>query len=286
MTSACRLYRLSFILGCIAAGAIGVGLALAVQAVELEWSTVPPSASSWFVLVLLGLGVVVASRALVAIAREARAGLEIRRRLPVIGRGRCCGIGFHIVDDEVPQAFCSGLLAPRVCLSSGALAALNEPELRAVLVHERHHQRRRDPLRLMLLRVLGHALWCLPGFKVTAERYAALAELAADEAALAETGDNKSLARALLTFGSSGQPVGAVGIAPERVDQLFGRRPAWELPASVLVGSWLAVAMLAAVALLADAALYGDRVEVSVLSAAAFGSISVALGLFARRHTP
>jgi hypothetical protein len=46
----------------------------------------------------------------------------------------------------------------------------------------------------------------------------------------------------LLTFDEASSPVGAVGIAPERVDHLAGRSPAWPLPRAPLALGALAVA--------------------------------------------
>ncbi len=54
--------------------------------------------------------------------------------------------GALIIEDERPQAFCAGLFNPRVYVSSGAVASLDETALDVVLAHESHHARRRDPL--------------------------------------------------------------------------------------------------------------------------------------------
>ena len=48
-----------------------------------------------------------------------------------------------------------GLVRPRVAVSTGLIEALDASELTAVLVHERHHLRRRDPLRLLIERLLA-----------------------------------------------------------------------------------------------------------------------------------
>jgi beta-lactamase regulating signal transducer with metallopeptidase domain len=278
MTSAGRLYRLTAVLGAIAVAAVGLGAVLAVQAAQfhlvssgvladgcrsLTFGDV--TAPGLLALALIAAGWVVGFRAAKAVARELRAARELRRALRVVGRERRDGISFTLVEDRVPQAFCTGFLRPWICVSTGALHALTAPELRAVLVHERHHRRWRDPLRLMLLRVLEHALPFLPGLPRIAQRYAALAEVAADEAALARTGDRRSLARALLVFGVREQSAGAVGIAPERVDLLMGRRPGWELPVGVLAAFVLAVAALAGVMLVANLLLLGHHVDLPLL---------------------
>jgi Zn-dependent protease with chaperone function len=68
-----------------------------------------------------------------------------------------------IIADDRPLAFCAGLLRPRVYVSTGAVALLDEPALPAVLVHERHHARRRDPLRLAAGRVVAKGSVFRPG---------------------------------------------------------------------------------------------------------------------------
>jgi Zn-dependent protease with chaperone function len=278
VTSAVRLYRLVAAFGAIAVVAIGIGAALAVQAVHFH--ATPPqalvgacqglttggfTAAGALVLSLIAAGWLVGFRAAEALLHEYRAARRLWRGLHVLGRRRLHGIGFTLFEDAAPQAFCTGFVRPAICVSTAALDTLSSAELRAVLVHERHHRRRRDPLRFMLLRVLGHALPFLPGLPRLAERFAALAEVAADEAALARTQDRRSLARALLTFGAHQQPAGAVGIAPERVDLLMGRRPGLELPIGLLATFGLAVIAVAGVVLVADVLLQGHHVDLPLL---------------------
>jgi len=149
--------------------------------------------------------------------------------------------GARVYEGSAPQAFCAGLLRPRVYLSTGALAQLSREELDAVLAHEAHHARLRDPLRVLLARVLGDALFFLPGVRQLGNRYGALAEMAADQASVRAAGDRAPLASALLAFESADPAV--VGIAAERVDHLLGDAPAWELPAALL--AWTVVSLSA-----------------------------------------
>jgi len=150
--------------------------------------------------------------------------------------------GERVFQGRAPQAFCAGLLRPRVYVSSGALMTLTREELGAVLAHEAHHARLRDPLRILFSRVLGEALFFLPGVRQLGERYGALAEVAADQAAVRTAGGRAPLASALLTFESADPAV--VGIAPERVDHLLGDNPPWRLPAVLL--AWTLVGLTAA----------------------------------------
>lgn len=59
--------------------------------------------------------------------------------------------GHAVVENPQPLAWCTGLLTPRVYVSSGLLAQLSGEELSAVLAHEHAHARRRDNLRRFLL---------------------------------------------------------------------------------------------------------------------------------------
>lgn len=155
-----------------------------------------------------------------------------------------------VFDDDEPNAFCAGLLRPRIYVSTGAMHRLGPAELDAVLAHERRHRERRDPLRVTTATVLANALFFLPVMGRLRDRFVAVTELAADAAAItASRGDPAPLAAAMLAFDEAARPAGAVGIAPERVDHLLGAPVAWRVPratlalgivtvAAMLVGAW------------------------------------------------
>ena len=114
------------------------------------------------VIVLLAvLGSVVTARALTGALREVQASRRFQRLLAQ-SKPRPLHGALLIVSPQ-PRAFCAGLLRPRVYVSTGAVAILDQEALSAVLAHERHHARRRDPLRLAIGRVLARALFFLPG---------------------------------------------------------------------------------------------------------------------------
>jgi len=152
-----------------------------------------------------------------------------------------------VIADGRPQAFCAGYLRPTVYVSQPTVELLSEAELRAVLAHEHHHRRIRDPLRFACLRILSDALFFVPVLTRLSERYADLAELSADRAAVhASGGDQAPLASALLAFDESGPP-GVTGISPERVDSLLGQPIRWRLPLGLLgasIGSLAALGLL------------------------------------------
>jgi Peptidase family M48 len=148
-----------------------------------------------------------------------------------------------VIADPHPQAFCAGYLRPRVYISQAALNILGDAELRAVLAHEHHHRRVRDPLRLACGRVFSQALFFLPALRALFVRYSDLAELNADGAAVRSgVGGRAALASALLAFETSGG-----GISPERVDSLLGRAVGWRCPRWLMSASFFALSSLTAV---------------------------------------
>jgi Zn-dependent protease with chaperone function len=209
------------------------------------------SAGSLLTLALFALTLVTAVRALRAGARQLRVARRFVRRARRLDRMVIEGVPVRLLCDPRPHAFCAGLVRPHVYLSTGAQAVLTTAELRAVLSHEAHHARRRDPLRLLLAQVASEALFFLPAMRRARQRYADLAEIAADEAAVKTTGGPAPLAAAMLRFDHHATP-GAVGVAPERVEHLLGTQPRWELPASLFAG--VALSLLGATALIYAAA--------------------------------
>ena len=196
---------------------------------------------------LAAIGAVVIAAACSAPVRHLAAHRRFMRHLA--GRAPWPGGEVLVFDDAAPQAFCAGLARPRIYLSRGAIGALDADALRAVIAHERHHRDRRDPLRVLLASVLSEALFFLPVMARLRDRFVALLELAADEAAVRDApGGAGTLAAAMLAFDEASSPAGAVGIAPERVDHLAGRPPTWRLPRLALaLGAVTVAAMLGGV---------------------------------------
>jgi BlaR1 peptidase M56 len=258
--SARRLYRLSVALGVLAAGVLALAVASALRLVNLgapspqrllqacrEVVFSGETVVSASVLALTGVGLAVLVLAIRSGARHYRAQRAVLRGLPVQYETTYRGTALSVFSHARPEAFCAGLLRPRVYLSSAALQTVEDAELAAVIEHELHHCRRRDPLRILIVQVLSDSLFFLPAMRRLRERYCTLAELAADEAAVRKGRDRGALAAALLAFAEG--PVGVVGIAPERVDHLFGESPRWELPVSLLAGALITLAGVAAIAM-------------------------------------
>lgn len=207
------------------------------------------NAGAIVVTVLAGLGLLMAGAAAWRLVRELLADRSFRRALASSPSAPFDGA--WVITDERPQAFCAGLLRPRVYFSTGALELLDPPALTAVLAHERHHARRHDPLRLACGRVLAAGLFFIPGMRRLIQRQDALAEISADEAAVLTAGVERSgLASAMLSF-SQASSTDALGIDPERVDYLLGERPQWRFPVALCLGIVAALSLLVAAAVLA-----------------------------------
>lgn len=199
----------------------GVGL-LACQSAIIE----PPGGSfcaadawpvSWtpwaLVAVVSCLGLVVAGTELRAgrasLRRSARLIAALQRAgVPASPRLRRAVANLPLVDvqeidvDEL-VALCHGIIRPRVIVSSALVRALDDDALLAVLTHEAAHTRRRDPLRLLGLRIAAVAGSLLPVVPIVTAHARAECEWAADRAAVDRCG-RPAVARALHIMISQG----------------------------------------------------------------------------------
>ena len=155
-----------------------------------------------------------------------------------------------LVDDRAAYAFAAGLARPHIWLSSGLLALLDEPELAAVLRHERHHLHRRDPLRVLLARSLSHGMFFLPVAASLRDLYMDAKEREADAAC----GAGHELAAALLKLMRAGAHLSASAslaaadssATAGRIRRLLGAEPAGRAFDQVMVRRLAASLALAA----------------------------------------
>lgn len=92
----------------------------------------------------------------------------------------------------------AGIRRPRVYCSDDLAARLDSDEVRAVLLHERHHQLSFAPARLVILSGLAPIVGRVVYGHAWLDRQRALLEIAADEYALRSGASRAALARALL----------------------------------------------------------------------------------------
>ncbi|MCP9490453.1 MAG: M56 family metallopeptidase [Solirubrobacteraceae bacterium MAG38_C4-C5] len=279
MTKPRTILGLQLLLAALGLGAVGyASLAAAGQLSLTPPSTatlleacqrvlLPDASLAGIVSLLLGvLAFAVLGRTLWSAVRQLRASRRVLRALHVVENRTIDGQRVTVIGGDRPIAFCAGVLRPRIYISTGTLATLDRLELAAVVAHERHHARLHDPLRAVLSRALADGLFFLPALRRLSERYAELAELAADrEAVRASRNDAAPLACALLSFEAADPAV--VGIAPERVDHLMGERAPWQLPAALLAWALLALTAVLVVALRVEATGAGVELNVPLLAA-------------------
>lgn len=138
----------------------------------------------------------------------------------------------RVVDLPHPTAFCYGLLRPRICVSSALVMGMSPDQLRAIVLHERHHMARWHPLKTLVLETLADTLIFLPLVAELCGQLEAQMELEADRAAIDGAG-RKPLAGALhrlLThprplFLQSGLALNSLSATYARIDQLLDGKP-------------------------------------------------------------
>jgi Zn-dependent protease with chaperone function len=159
----------------------------------------------------------------VAIATRRR---RAHHRMVVDLVGKSQGNHLWILDVAQPLAYCLPGVRSRVVVSEGALNALADNEMAAILTHERAHLRARHDLVLEMFTAV-HAAF--PRFVRSAHALHAvrlLIELLADDAAVRAAGPTP-LARALVACASGRTPSGALAAGGPttvlRVRRLGGR---------------------------------------------------------------
>jgi bla regulator protein blaR1 len=248
------------------------------QACDRWLSTGGPMAVAGLAVALLALATLL--NGMRSVRRQVAATRRYLDSLPVSDREiASAGARCRLIEVTQPQAFCAGYLRPRIYLSRGTVQVLGNDELRAIVAHELHHLRRRDPLRLLLARALADALFFIPLLRRISERYADLGELAADEAAVGDLESERPLASALLKFAErTTGPAPVVAVAAERVDHLLGDPEAgrWRLPRSLVGQNTLILVGLGAILMSVWHGLLAPTLELPLLLAA--GCMTVMVG--------
>ncbi|GGB77657.1 hypothetical protein N798_03560 [Knoellia flava TL1] len=124
------------------------------------------------------------------------------------GEGREDGI--RVLDHTTPTAYCLPGRRSRVVLTEGALAALPDDELAAVLAHERAHLRGRHDLLLEWFTVLHHSVPEPVRSPAALREVRLLVEALADRAAVRTSGP-VTTARALMTLAQGQAPEAGLG---------------------------------------------------------------------------
>lgn len=218
----------------------------------------------------LFVGTLVAGAALsVALWRRQRSGLSsLYRSLAVLRTSDGCieglaarlGLGnrVRVLDTGALLCFCAGLRSPMVYVSTGLADRLDCDELEALLLHEKHHLNNRDPLRMLLGKIIVSSLGFFPILRDFLERYVIEEEIAADASAIRHQGHCRGIAGALkkLARQTPAPPpkclaIGAHEALSYRIDHLAGSSPLprYRFPVSHVASSLLVAAVALAVAL-------------------------------------
>jgi Zn-dependent protease with chaperone function len=190
--------------------------------------------------------------------RQTRAHAEAAR---IVGRALpphpgVRDLGAVVLHDPRPAAYCVAGRPAAIVITSGALALLDPPQLRAVLAHERAHLAHGHAALTTVTRGLAAAFPRVPLFARGHAEVERLAEMSADDTAARSAG-RPTLAAALLAIATGARyPVPAGGLpaaacaVPARVERML--RP--PRPAAALAVA-TALTVLSAVLALAPAAL-------------------------------
>lgn len=162
-------------------------------------------------------------------------------------RREIAGYEVTAVADERLLAFSFSASHGGIILSTGAIAALDESEVLAVLAHEQAHVNQRHHWILAIIKSVTAVLAFVPLVREAASVLPAYIEIAADNAAQKKAG-TPAVVSALLTIGERSEDrEGVLHIAgPERVQQLVApvRGSAGAFPTAVMMSM---VAVLAGV---------------------------------------
>lgn len=163
-------------------------------------------------------------RALFVCGRAVRRG-RVRQRelLDLLVRRRDSLRGAHILDHDVPLAYCVPGGRGRIVVTTAAVAALNDRQMTAVLAHEHAHLDGRHDLVLFGADVAAAAFPWSQFFRRARRELSLLVEMLADDEA-SRRSDRNVLATALVDLGQTPAPAGAVGAngdTVERVERLM-----------------------------------------------------------------
>jgi beta-lactamase regulating signal transducer with metallopeptidase domain len=109
-----------------------------------------------------------------------------------------------VVRDDAFVALTIGLRRPRIVLSTGVLERFTDEEVEAILLHEWHHCRNRDNLKLFISTLLADAFCYLPIIKPVLAYAKTWQELFADRFVIRQMGTSLYLGNVLLKLAKMG----------------------------------------------------------------------------------
>jgi Zn-dependent protease with chaperone function len=150
-----------------------------------------------------------------------------------------------LFEDRLPLAFTGGFLKPRIFISRKLVDILAEKELQAVVLHESHHQRSKDPLKGLIVSFISDFLFFLPVSRFLKKTYHLTSEITADAYSIGSQADPLDLVGSLLKVQKLNGPAASWFFDPttERAKHLLGQPARISLP---LKRAFLTFVLLAA----------------------------------------
>jgi Zn-dependent protease with chaperone function len=191
-----------------------------------------------------------------------RTALRILRTLAFVDQAKRNAVPFRdvfrspflenvtVFEDRSPLAFTGGFLRPQIFLSTKLVDILDEKELRAVILHESHHQRSKDSLKVLGVSFLSDFLFFLPVSRFLKKTYHLTAEITADAYSVRSQADPLDLVGSLLKVQKLNGPAVSwfFDLTTERAQHLLGRPSRIPLP---LKRTFLTIILLAITAMIA-----------------------------------
>lgn len=201
-------------------------------------------------VLMIGLGVAIVL--LIAIGREAWRHQRLATSMARLSRAATIDGRSVALVPGLGAALVAGLRHTRIFCADDLPQRLDAEELRAVILHEHHHQLEGGPARLVLIGAVSPVLGRLESGRAWMERERARIEIAADAYAIESGASRPALASALLKLASSprlGLAPGFTSAADLRVRALLGEATGLEsggssgqiVAAIVLVASCVAL---------------------------------------------
>ena len=113
---------------------------------------IPVMGSTWLALWGIGLASAVLVLLVSRMILNLMAGWRLAQEFAVLGQR---GKGFRVIASDKPLVFTLGWLRPEIYFSEALLRQCSQLQQDVIFTHEQEHSRRRDNLRLLLVRVFG-----------------------------------------------------------------------------------------------------------------------------------
>ncbi len=151
-------------------------------------------------LVLIGLvlvRLVLAIRGLIIFRETRKRVVVLPGQLDKLTRGLGLKDSVRLIDVSAPLAFCFGIINPKIYLSTTVVQLMTVEELKAILLHEKHHLDNRDSMTFFLGRLIENLFLFFPLTTEIINGFRVRREIAADGYAIKVLGQKEAIISAL-----------------------------------------------------------------------------------------